>query len=68
MILSREFQDNYALAIIALMLKRDEILKTNDEDVRTRLIDEYELNVATLDKALDYLAEIRKRVNQDHDK
>ena len=63
MILSREFQDNYALAIIALMLKRDEILKTDDEDVRARLIDEYELNVATLDKALDYLAEIRKRAN-----
>jgi len=63
MIPSRDFQDNFALAIIALMLKRDEILKTDDEDVRARLIDEYELNVATLDKALDYLAEIRKRVN-----
>ena len=61
MIPSREFQDNFALAIIALMLKRDKILKTDDEDVRTRLIDEYELNVATMDKALDYLAEIRKR-------
>ena len=61
MIPSKEFQDNFALAIIALMLKRDEILKTDDEDVRKRLINEYELNVATLDKALDYLAEIRKR-------
>ena len=61
MLASKKFQDNFALAIIALMMKRNEILNEDDEDVREELIKEFELNVNTLNKALDYLAEIRER-------
>lgn len=61
MLLSKKFQNYFALAVIALMMKRNEILNKDDENVREELIKEFELNVNTLDKALDYLAEIRKR-------
>jgi len=46
MIPSRGSRDNFALTVIALMHKRDEILRTYDEDARARLIDEQELNIA----------------------
>ena len=34
MLVSRKFSDNFALAIIALMMKRNEIINENDESVR----------------------------------
>ena len=61
MLVSRKFSDNFALAIIALMMKRNEIINENDENIRREYIKEFELDVNTLDKALDYLAEIKER-------
>ena len=61
MLPSKKFQDNFALAIIALIVKRNEILNEDKEEAREELIKEFELNVNTLNKALDYLAEIRER-------
>ena len=61
MLASKKFQDNFALAIIALMMKRNEILNEDDENTKEELIKEFELNVNTIDKALDYLAEIKER-------
>ena len=61
MLASKKFNDNYALAIVALMMKRNEILNENDEDVREELIKDFELDVNILNKALDYLAEIKER-------
>ena len=61
MLASKKFQDNFGLAIIALMMKRNEILNEDNEDVREELIKEFELNVSILDKALGYLDEIRER-------
>jgi len=61
MLASKKFNDNFALAIIALIVKRNEILNEGNVDAREELIKEFELNVNTLNKALDYLAEIRER-------
>ena len=61
MLPSKKFNDNFALAIIALIVKRNDILNENNVDAREELIKEFELNVNTLNKALDYLAEIRER-------
>jgi hypothetical protein len=61
MLASKKFQDNFALAIIALIVKRNEVLNEDDVNIREELIKEFELNVNTLNKALDYLAEIKER-------
>lgn len=61
---SKKFNNNFGLAIVALMMKRNEILDENDENTKEELIKEFELNVNTLDKTLDYLAEIRERYKQ----
>lgn len=53
MIPSKKFQDNFALAIIALMLKREEILNQDDENIRKRFVEEFELQVHAIDEGLE---------------
>ncbi|MBN2224075.1 MAG: hypothetical protein JW765_05310 [Deltaproteobacteria bacterium] len=61
MLLSKKYQDNFALGIIALIIKRNEINKANTREARKKLIEEFEINAAILDRGLEYLKEIRER-------
>jgi len=68
MIPSKKFQDNFALAIIALMLKREEILNQDDENIRKRFVEEFEIQVHAIDKGLEYLREIGDKFKKEKDK
>jgi hypothetical protein len=61
MLLSKKYQDKFALGIIALIIKRNEINKANTAEARKKLIEEFEINAAILDRGLEYLKEIRER-------
>ncbi len=39
--LSKKFQDKFALGIIALIIKRNEINKANTREARKKLIEEF---------------------------
>ncbi len=60
-LLSKKYQDKFALGIIALIIKRNEINKANTREARKKLIEEFEITAAMLDRGLEYLKEIRER-------
>lgn len=50
------------------MLKREEILNQDDENIRKRFVEEFELQVHAIDNGLEYLREIGEKFRKGKDK